>query len=325
MKKMDKRGRMENEKVKIPFSKDSSALSSKRSKWGNRSKMGEQSIPSSHYVAQTQPQGISSTQGKSSYYEANLQQREDRLEGRNSIQEALKAGRTIDKVWTLEKEGDYRLRSLIKACEEQGAIIQYVPKIHLDKLSQSHAHQGIIAQVAVQAYVDEYDLIESLVEKKAAGSDPFVLLLDELQDAYNVGSIFRSAEAAGVDAIFLPKRRQVSLDAVVAKASAGAIHHVPCARIGNLGQTIDKLQKAGFWVASTAMDGESVYESKQLTGPLALVIGNEGKGVGTLIRKCSDFSLSIPMIGQINSLNAAVATGIFVFEIQRKRGNLPCP
>lgn len=264
--------------------------------------------------------------GKESKKEARFAEtqeeiREDRLEGRNPLQEALRAGRTIDKLWVLEglMQSDAYIRALVHQAEEQGAVVMHVQKMALDKMSQTKAHQGLIAQVAMQEYVELYDLLENLKEQEENGKAPFLLIADEIQDAYNLGAMFRIAEAAGVDGILIPKRRQVSLDAVVAKASAGAIAHVPCVRVGNLVQAIETLKSYGYWVASTCMNGENVFESKQLQGPLAIVIGNEGKGVSPLVRKNCDFHLSIPMHGKLNSLNAAVACGIVVFEAVHKR------
>lgn len=248
--------------------------------------------------------------------------REDRLEGRNPIQEALKAERTIDKLWVLDSlmEGDPHIRSIVHQAEDHGAVVMTMNKLGMDRLSQTGAHQGLIAQVAMMDYVELFDLLEELKEREETeGKAPLLLIADEIQDAYNLGAMFRIAEAAGVDGIILPKRRQVSLDAVVAKASAGAISHVPCARVGNLTQAIQTLKDYGYWVASTCMDGEDVFESKQLDGALAIVIGNEGKGVSPLVKKNCDFHLSIKMKGQLNSLNAAVACGIIVFQAVSKR------
>lgn len=248
--------------------------------------------------------------------------REDRLEGRNPLQEALKAERTIDKLWVLDSlmEGDPYIRALVHQAEEQGAVVLTMNKMGMDRLSQTGAHQGLIAQVAMQEYVDLFDLLEDLKEKEEnEGKAPLLLIADEIQDAYNLGAMFRIAEAAGVDGIIVPKRRQVALDAIVAKASAGAISHVPCAKVGNLTQAIQTLKDYGYWVASTCMDGEDVFKSQQLQGALAIVIGNEGKGVSPLVKKNCDFHLAIPMKGQLNSLNAAVACGIVVFQAVSKR------
>lgn len=253
--------------------------------------------------------------------------REDRLEGRNPIFEALRAGREIEKLWYLRNDrgqpADPVLRRLVKQVGETQAVLLPVDRATLDRLSFTHNHQGAIAQVALLPTVEVEDLIASAQSK---GEDPFLLIADEIQDAYNLGSLFRIAEAAGVHGIILPRRRQVGLDAVTAKASAGAINHVPCARVTNLVQTLQRLKQKGIWVGGATMEGESLEDHPALSGPLALVIGNEGKGLSPLVRKTCDFLVSIPMKGQLNSLNAAVAAGIVVFEavrLRRKAQSLP--
>lgn len=246
--------------------------------------------------------------------------REDRLEGRNAILEAFRAERQIDKLWVLQQEEGARpdptLARILRYARENGVVVQPTSRAALDRMSCTHAHQGVIAQAAVLPYVEIEDIVQAAYDK---GEDPFLILLDEIQDAHNLGAVFRIAEAAGVHGIVLPKRRQVSLDAVTAKVSAGAVNYVPCARVTNLVQAIDKLKQAGVWVAGTVLDGEDIFANKKLLGPIALVVGNEGKGISTLVQKNCDFLVTIPMLGTLNSLNAAVATGISVFEIVRQR------
>ncbi len=245
--------------------------------------------------------------------------REDRLEGRNPVQEAIKAGRTIDKLWVLRSPDgkvEPALLDMVYAVRDAGGIVVEVEKKALDKMSQTHAHQGIIAQTAMHDY---YEIEDILAELKEKNEKPFILLLDEIQDAYNLGSILRIADAAAVHAVVFPKRRAIGLDAVVAKASAGAIEHVKCCRVNNLVQTIETLKNEGLWIVGTSMDGEVYYEGNRLNEAIAIVIGSEGDGMRPLVAKQCDFTLSIPMLGRVNSLNAAVATGIIVFEAVRQR------
>ncbi|NJP40043.1 23S rRNA (guanosine(2251)-2'-O)-methyltransferase RlmB [Oscillospiraceae bacterium HV4-5-C5C] len=250
--------------------------------------------------------------------------RDDRLEGRNPVNEALSAGRKIDKLWVLRPANgrfDPILAKLIYDAKQQGAVIVEVEKPALDKLSQTHAHQGVIAQTAAHDYVEVDDI---LAYAESRGEAPLILLLDEIQDAYNLGSIFRIADTAGVHGIIIPMRRSVGLDAVVAKASAGAIEHVRCARVNNLSQTIEQLKEKGLWIAGTDTSGINIYNDTEvgnkLDGPLALVVGSEGHGMRPLVTKNCDFTLSLPMKGKVNSLNAAVATGIILYEAVRRRG-----
>lgn len=246
--------------------------------------------------------------------------REDRLEGKNPILEAYRAGRNVDKLWVLEGEHrskpDASMARILRYAEETGTVVLPSSKATLDRLSLTGAHQGVIAQVAVLPYVEVEEILDRARQK---GEDPFLLIADEIQDAYNLGSLFRIAEAAGIHGIILPKRRQVLLDSITAKASAGAVNHVPCARVNNLNQCLELLKKEGLWIAGTTLDGEAVFDNPALVGPLALVIGNEGKGISPLVRKNCDFLLTIPMVGVLNSLNAAVAAGIVVFEAKRLR------
>ena len=247
----------------------------------------------------------------------------DRLEGRNPILEAIKAGRTINKLWVAKKDErpDPALGRLIAQARDAGAVIMEVERRVLDAMSTTHGHQGAIAQVAAHEYVELEQLIADI---KAREEIPFLLILAELQESYNLGSILRIADAAGVQGVIIPMRRSVGLDAAVAKASAGAIEHVPVARVGNLTQTIMTLKEAGFWIAGTDAEGKVDYRQADWNGPLAILIGSEGEGLSATLRRHCDFLISIPMYGKVNSLNAAVAAGIVTFEAAaRRRGSQP--
>ncbi|MGB4138571.1 MAG: 23S rRNA (guanosine(2251)-2'-O)-methyltransferase RlmB [Saccharofermentanales bacterium] len=242
------------------------------------------------------------------------------LEGRNPIAEALTAGRSINKVYTLQSarqaRSDTALARLVADCKERGAVILYVGRSTLDAMATSGAHQGIIAEVAPYEYGDLTDI---LAQCERHGRDPFLILLDHIQDAHNLGSILRIADGAGVDAVIIPQRRSVPLNAAVAKASAGAIEHVPLCRVVNLSRTILDLKRQGFWIYGTAADGETPYDKADYFGKIALVIGSEGEGISKKLLEHCDFLLTIPLHGKINSLNAAVASGIIAFEATRQR------
>ncbi len=242
-----------------------------------------------------------------------------RLEGRNTIEEALKAGRTFNKVWYLkadEKKMDRRLRDLIYRLSGTDAVLYPVDRQTLDRMASTFNHQGIIAEVASREYVS---LDAILARAEAKGEDPFIILLDQIQDSQNLGAIMRSADAAGVHGIVITQRRSVGLDSLAAKASAGAIEYVPCARVVNLNQAIAELKEKGLWIAGLAMEGESVFTSQNLLGPIGLVIGNEGKGISPLVQKNCDFLVHIPMQGAINSLNASNAAAVAMYEVLRRR------
>ncbi|MDI9490469.1 MAG: 23S rRNA (guanosine(2251)-2'-O)-methyltransferase RlmB [Clostridiaceae bacterium] len=242
----------------------------------------------------------------------------DQIEGRNPVSEALKAGRSINKIWTTKtkQRRDQRLHDLLNECRAKGVIIMEVERSVLDSMAESSGHQGIIAQVAPKNYIDPFTYLEELADQ---GKQPFILLLDNLQDGYNFGSILRIAEAAGVDLIVIPERRSVSLDAHVAKASAGAVEFVPIARVTNLGTFIDQIKEQNFWIYGTEVEQAENYQKVDYSGSIALVIGNEAKGMSQNIKKRCDFLVTIPMQGKINSLNAAVATGIIVFQAIEQR------
>ena len=243
-----------------------------------------------------------------------------RLEGRNPIAEALAAGRSINRIYLLEGARQGRagkdLADLAQACRQQGALVSYVSRARLDAMAESHGHQGIIAEVAPFNY---RDLDQILAACQAADRPPFLLLLDQIQDAHNLGSILRIADGAGVDAVVITRRRSVPLNAAVAKASAGAVDHVPLSRFNNLTQTILMLKEEGFWVHGTAAGQGLSYKEADYKGKLALVIGSEGFGMSQKLADHCDFLLSIPLKGKVNSLNAAVACGVICFEASSQR------
>ncbi len=242
----------------------------------------------------------------------------DRLEGRNAIQEALRSGRTIHKLWVQKRQQkpDPVLARLIGQVEQTGAPVLEVDRQVLDQMAQTQAHQGIIAQVAAHDYVSLPDL---LAAAQAQAEQPFLLVLDEIQDSYNLGAILRVADAAGVHGVIIPRRRSVGLSAVVAKASAGAMEHVPVCRVNNISQTLDQLKAQGFWITGTDADAPQHYQDADWTGALAILVGSEGSGISPALKKHCDVLVSIPMKGRVNSLNAAVATAVVVFEAVRQR------
>ncbi|SFA88194.1 23S rRNA (guanosine2251-2'-O)-methyltransferase [Acetitomaculum ruminis DSM 5522] len=237
------------------------------------------------------------------------------IEGRNAVIEAFRSGKTIDKLFVLDGCHDGPVQTILREAKKHDTIVSFVKKDRLDNMSQTGKHQGVIAYAA--AY--EYALVEDILENaKNKGEDPFIILLDHIEDPHNLGAIIRTANLAGAHGIIIPKRRAVSLTATVAKASAGAINYTPVARVNNLSDTIKKLKDEGIWFVCADMDGEIMYR-QNLKGPIGLVIGNEGEGVSRLVRENCDFTTSIPMKGDIDSLNASVAAGILAFEIVRQR------
>jgi len=245
----------------------------------------------------------------------------DKIEGKNAVNEALSSGRTINKIWLLKPDGGRRLEpalaKILDAANKQGIVVTRAPRNVLDKLSETHNHQGVIASVAAHDYADLDDIIENA---RQAGHAPLLVALDELKDAYNLGSILRISDCCSVDGVIIPERRSIALDSMVAKASAGALEYVPVARVGNLAQTLRTLkEKEGFWVCGTDMDGEVSYDEADYSGSMVIVIGSEGEGIREGVRKCCDFMVTIPMTGHVNSLNAAVAAGVVVFEAVKRR------
>ncbi|NSL52610.1 23S rRNA (guanosine(2251)-2'-O)-methyltransferase RlmB [Calidifontibacillus erzurumensis] len=235
--------------------------------------------------------------------------------GKNPVLEALKAGRDINKIWIAEGSQKGQVQQILNLAKQRGVIVQYVPKQKIDQ-TVSGNHQGVAASVAAYHYAEVDDLFKAAASKK---EDPFFLILDEIEDPHNLGSILRTADAAGVHGVIIPKRRAVGLTAAVAKASTGAIEHVPVARVTNLARTIEELKEKGVWIVGT--DAKGTQDYRQLDGkmPLAIVIGSEGKGISRLIREKCDFLVRLPMVGKVTSLNASVAASLLMYEVYRKR------
>ncbi len=240
---------------------------------------------------------------------------EFKIEGRNPVIEAYRSGRTIDKLFVLDGCQDGPVKTITREARKQHTIINYVTKERLDQLSETRHHQGVIAIAAAYDYASVEDILAKAREK---GEPPFIFLLDGIEDPHNLGAIIRTANLAGAHGVIIPKHRAVGLTATVAKTSAGALNFTPVAKVTNLGTTMDELKKEGLWFVCADMKGEVMY-SQNLTGPIGLVIGNEGEGVSRLIREKCDFTASIPMKGDIDSLNASVAAGVLAYEIVRQR------
>lgn len=241
---------------------------------------------------------------------------DDVLVGRNAVTEALKSGRGINKLWIASGDREGSVAEIAALAKERGIVVQYVERAKIEALAGGHRHQGVLAYVAPVPYAELEDILKTA---EAKGEAPFLVLLDELEDPHNLGALLRTADATGVHGILIPKRRSVSLNATVAKTSAGAVEYVPVARIGNIAQTLKKLKEKGFWVAGADMDGEKAYYEADLTGPLVLVVGSEGKGMSRLTKEACDFIVRMPMVGRINSLNASVAGSILMYESMRQR------
>lgn len=241
---------------------------------------------------------------------------DDVLVGRNAVTEALKSGRGINKLWIASGDREGSVAEIAALAKERGIVVQYVERAKIEALAGGHRHQGVLAYVAPVPYAELEDILKAA---EAKGEAPFLVLLDELEDPHNLGALLRTADATGVHGILIPKRRSVSLNATVAKTSAGAVEYVPVARIGNIVQTLKKLKEKGFWVAGADMDGEKAYYEADLTGPLVLVVGSEGKGMSRLTKEACDFIVRMPMVGRINSLNASVAGSILMYESMRQR------
>ncbi len=242
---------------------------------------------------------------------------EGMIEGRNALTEALKSGRTVDKVYVAEGNTDRSLTRLTALAKEAGAVIIPTDRRKLDQMSPTGAHQGVIASVAAHEYASVDDIL-ALAEER--GEAPLIVICDELSDPHNLGAVIRTAECAGAHGVIIPKRRSVGLTAVVAKTSAGAVEYLPVARVSNIANTIRELKERGVWVYGTAADADSGLYQTDLTGPAAIVIGNEGEGMGKLVRECCDVLVSIPMKGRISSLNASAAAAILLYEALRQRG-----
>ena len=240
---------------------------------------------------------------------------EDMVAGRNAVMEALKGSRSVNKLMIANGSTEGSIKEIIAVAKEKGVNIQYWDRIKLDSIARGIRHQGVLAQVAPVQYAELEDILQVAKDRN---EPPFIVLLDELEDPHNLGAILRTADAAGVHGVLIPKHRSCPLSATVAKTSAGAVEHVPVARVGNLVQTIKKLKQEGLWVAAADMDGKDYYDT-DLTGPLLLIIGSEGQGVGRLVKEQCDFVVRIPMVGKINSLNASVAGSILMYEAMKQR------
>lgn len=237
------------------------------------------------------------------------------IEGRNAVLEAFRAGKTIDKLFVLDGCQDGPVKSILREAKKTDTIINFVDKERLDRLANSGHHQGVVAQAAAYEYAEVEDILNAAKEK---GEAPFIFILDEIEDPHNLGAIIRTANLCGAHGVIIPKRRAVGLTATVAKTSAGAINYTPVAKVTNIAKTIEELKKEGMWFVCADMDGQTMYDIN-LTGPIGLVIGNEGAGVSRLVKEKCDFTASIPMKGDIDSLNASVAAGVLAYEIVRQR------
>ena len=238
------------------------------------------------------------------------------IEGRNAVIEALRAGVNIDKIFLAKGETDATLGHIASAAREKGIVVVDADRRKLDAMSRTHAHQGVIAQAAVRAYATVDDILAAAREK---GEPPLIVVCDELSDPHNLGAVIRTADAAGAHGVIIPKRRSAGLTAVVAKTSAGAVAHVPVARVPNLPALLKELKEEGVWVFGTAAQGTTSLYQADLKGPAAIVIGSEGDGMGRLVAENCDFTVSIPMFGKINSLNASAAAAVLLYEAVRQR------
>mgnify|MGYP000044864905 FL=1 len=237
------------------------------------------------------------------------------IEGRNAVLEAFRAGKTIDKLFVLDGCQDGPVKSILREAKKTDTIINFVDKERLDRLANSGHHQGVVAQAAAYEYAEVEDILKAAKDK---GEAPFIFILDEIEDPHNLGAIIRTANLCGAHGVIIPKRRAVGLTATVAKTSAGAVNYTPVAKVTNIAKTIEELKKEGMWFVCADMDGQTMYDLN-LTGPIGLVIGNEGAGVSRLVKEKCDFTASIPMKGDIDSLNASVAAGVLAYEIVRQR------
>ena len=244
-----------------------------------------------------------------------MRYKEFTIEGRNAVLEAFRSGKTIDKLFVLDGCQDGPVKSIIREAKKTDTIINFVDKERLDRLAGTGHHQGVVAQAAAYEYAEVEDILKAAKDK---GEDPFIFILDEIEDPHNLGAIIRTANQAGAHGVIIPKRRAVGLTATVAKTSAGAINYTPVAKVTNISKTIEDLKKQGMWFVCADMDGTTMYDLN-LTGPIGLVIGNEGSGVGRLVKEKCDFVAAIPMKGDIDSLNASVAAGVLAYEIVRQR------
>lgn len=237
------------------------------------------------------------------------------IEGRNAVIEAYRSGKTIDKLYLLDGCQDGPVMTIKREAKKQDTLIRYVPKERLDQISRTGKHQGVIAYAAAYEYAEVEDILQAAREK---GEPPFVFLLDNIEDPHNLGAIIRTANLAGAHGVIIPKNRAAGLTATVARTSAGALNYTPVAKVTNLAKTIEELKKEGLWFVCADMDGTVMYDL-DLKGPIGLVIGSEGEGVGRLVKEKCDFTAAVPMKGNIDSLNASVAAGVLAYEIVRQR------
>ncbi|CAM4401667.1 23S rRNA (guanosine(2251)-2'-O)-methyltransferase RlmB [Saccharibacillus endophyticus] len=242
---------------------------------------------------------------------------EELIAGKHSVAEALRAGRSINKIWIAEGTQQKQMQPILTEAKNRGVVVQTADKRKLDTLVPGIQHQGVVAQAAPYVYAEVEDLLAAAVAKD---EDPFLIILDEIEDPHNLGSILRTADCTGVHGVIIPKRRSAQVNATVSKTSAGAAEYVPVARVTNLAQTMEKLKEAGVWIAGTDVRAEGeIYDTDVFKGPLALVVGNEGEGMGRLVREKCDVLIKLPMQGRINSLNASVAAGVVMYEVLRQR------
>ena len=240
---------------------------------------------------------------------------ENIIEGRNAVLEAFRSGKPIDKLFVLDGCQDGPVRTIVREAKKHDTLLQFVSKERLSQLSETGRHQGVLAYAAVYEYAQVENMLKLAEEK---GEDPFLILLDNIEDPHNLGAIIRTANLCGAHGVIIPKRRAVGLTATVAKTSAGALNYTPVAKVTNLKKTMEELKEKGLWFVCADMDGETMYRLN-LTGPIGLVIGNEGEGVSRLVKETCDFVAGIPMKGEIDSLNASVAAGVLAYEIVRQR------
>ncbi len=240
---------------------------------------------------------------------------ENQIEGRHSVLEAFRAGKPVERVFVLKGCQDGPVSTIVREAKRAQVIVDIVPKERLDHMSEDGKHQGVIAQLSAFAYSSVEDMLALAGER---GEDPFLFLLDGIEDPHNLGAIIRTANLSGAHGVIIPKRRAVGLTSAAVKASAGAIHYTPVAKVTNLSAEMEKLKEKGLWFVCADMDGEVMYR-QNLTGPIGLVVGNEGSGVSRLVKEHCDYTAGIPMAGDIDSLNASVAAGVLAFEIVRQR------
>jgi 23S rRNA (guanosine2251-2'-O)-methyltransferase len=237
------------------------------------------------------------------------------IEGRNAVIEAFRSGKPIDKLFIQDGVQDGPIQTIKREARKHDTVIKFVEKERLDQMSETGKHQGVIAYAAAYEYAEVEDILEAA---KAKNEPPFIIILDNIEDPHNLGAIIRTANLAGAHGVIIPKNRAVGLTATVARTSAGALNYTPVARVTNIGKTMEELKKQGLWFVCADMDGTVMYDL-DLKGPIGLVIGNEGEGVGRLVKEKCDFVASIPMKGDIDSLNASVAAGVMAYEIVRQR------